>query len=206
MVAGPTPRTGSLLQTVQSLIGTFHQGDPLLLAGQIFPSTDFGARRRAMASSQHTTDIPLQTPRREVTNNEPPLPPLEDIPTEAARYVEITNEQLRSLCPVARNLVRDLRYAPIMEFLAHTRTPADNITRNGVMVSTIPELVNTMIEDLGRAVQENDPVLQNSEGFPDTEPFPEPQPDLRQWNNNQVYSPREEGEGGRRNEREGNTA
>ena len=127
-----------------------------------------------MASSQHTTDIPLQTLRREVTNNEPPLPPLEDIPTEVARYFEINNEQLRSLRPVARNLVKDLRYAPIMEFLAHTRTPTENITRNGVLVSTIPELVNSMIEDLGRAVQEYDPILQDSEGFPDTEPFPEP--------------------------------
>ena len=39
-VAGPTPRMGSLLQTVQSLIGTFYRGDPLLLAGRIFPSTD----------------------------------------------------------------------------------------------------------------------------------------------------------------------
>ena len=38
VVAGPTPRTGSLHQTVQSLIGTFYQGDPLLLAGPIFPS------------------------------------------------------------------------------------------------------------------------------------------------------------------------
>ena len=133
-----------------------------------------------MASSQHTTDIPSQTPHREVINNEVTLPPLEDIPREEARYFEITNEQLRSLCPVSRNLVRDLRYAPIMEFLAHTRTPTENITCNGVLVSTIPELVNSMIEDLGRAVQENDPILQDSEGFPDTEPFPEPQPDLHQ--------------------------
>jgi len=75
-----------------------------------------------------------------------------------------------------------------------------------VLVSTIPELVNSMIEDLGRAVQENDPILQDSEGFPDTEPFPEPQHDLHQWNNNQVYDLREEGEGGQRNEREVNTA
>ena len=158
-----------------------------------------------MASSQHATDIPSQTPRREVINNEVALPPLEDIPTVEARYFEITNEQLRALRPVARNLIRDLRYTPIMEFLDHTRTPADNITRNGVLVRTVPELVNTMIEDLARAVQENDPVTHDSEGFPDTEPFPEPQPDSHQWTNNQVYSPRE-GEGERRNEREGNTA
>ena len=37
MVAGPTPRTGSLVQTVQGLIGTFYRGDPLLLAGTDFP-------------------------------------------------------------------------------------------------------------------------------------------------------------------------
>ena len=40
MVAGPTPRTGSLFQMVQGLIGTFYRGDPLLLAGHIFPSTE----------------------------------------------------------------------------------------------------------------------------------------------------------------------
>ena len=40
MVAGPTPWMGSLFQTVQGLIGTFYRGDPLLLAGQIFPSTE----------------------------------------------------------------------------------------------------------------------------------------------------------------------
>ena len=39
MVVEPTPRMGSLVQTVQGLIGTFYRGDPLLLAGQIFPST-----------------------------------------------------------------------------------------------------------------------------------------------------------------------
>ena len=39
VVAGPTPRTGSIFQTVQGLIGTFYRGYPLLLAGQIFQST-----------------------------------------------------------------------------------------------------------------------------------------------------------------------
>ena len=37
MVAGPTPRTGSLFQMVQGLIGTFYRGDPLLLVGTDFP-------------------------------------------------------------------------------------------------------------------------------------------------------------------------
>ena len=50
-----------------------------------------------MASSQHTTDIPSQTPRREVINNEVALPPLEDIPTVEARYFEITNEHYAQL-------------------------------------------------------------------------------------------------------------
>ena len=39
MVAGPTPRTGSLFQTVQGLIGTFYRGDPLLLSRHILLST-----------------------------------------------------------------------------------------------------------------------------------------------------------------------
>ena len=39
-VAGPTPQTESLFQTVQGLIGTFYQGDPLHLAEQIFPSIE----------------------------------------------------------------------------------------------------------------------------------------------------------------------
>ena len=61
-----------------------------------------------MASSQHTTNIPSQTPHGEVINDNPIPPALEDIPREEVPYYEITREQLRALHPAARNLIRDL--------------------------------------------------------------------------------------------------
>ena len=81
-----------------------------------------------------------------------------------------------------------------MEFLAHTRTPSENITRNGALVSTIPELVNLMLEYLGTAVEENDPILQEGEEFGDTEPFPDSQPNQTRKNNNQAHPPPGDGE------------
>ena len=98
-----------------------------------------------MATSQHTTNIPSQTPQGEVINNETIPPPLEDIPGRELRYFEITREQLRALRPAARDLINNLWFTPIMEYLAHTRTPPENITRNGAIASTIPELVNLML-------------------------------------------------------------
>ena len=91
-----------------------------------------------MASSHHTTNIPSQNPHGEVINDDTTPALLEDIPGEEVPYYEITREQLKALRPTTRNLIRDLRYAPIMGFLTHTRTPAENITRNGALVSTIP--------------------------------------------------------------------
>ena len=111
-----------------------------------------------MASSQHTSNIPSQTPHGEVINDDTTPPPLEDIPGEEVPYYEITREHLRALRPASRNLIRDLRYAPIMNFLTHTRTPAENITRNGALVSSIPRLVNLMVEDLATAIQNNEPI------------------------------------------------
>ena len=90
-----------------------------------------------MAASPHTTNIPSQTPHGEVINNET-IPPLEDNPRVEMPYYEITHAQLRALRLAACNLLRDLRYAPIMQFLSHTRTPARNINRNGALVSTMP--------------------------------------------------------------------
>jgi len=129
-----------------------------------------------MAASQHTTNFPSQTPHGEVINNEPIPPPLEDIPGGETRYYEITRAQLRALRPATRDHIRNLRFTPIMEYLAHTRTPPAHITRNGAIASTIPELVNLMLEDLANAVEENDPILQEGEEFADTEPFPDSQP------------------------------
>ena len=126
-----------------------------------------------MAASQHTMNFPSQTPQGEVINNEPIPPPLEDIPGGETRYYEITRAQLRALRPAARDLIRNLWFTPIMEYLSHTRTPAEKITRNGALASTIPELVNLMLEDLGTAVEENDPILQEGDEFADTEPFPD---------------------------------
>ena len=91
-----------------------------------------------MASSQHTRNIPSQNPQGEVINDDTIPPPLEDVQGEEPPYYEITREKLRALRPVTHNLIRDLRYAPIMNFLTHTRTPADNLTRNGALVSSIP--------------------------------------------------------------------
>ena len=131
-----------------------------------------------MVASQHTTNIPSQTPHGEVINDEAIPPPLEDIPREEAPHYVITKEQLRALHPAARNLIRDLRYAPIMSFLTHTRTPAENITRNGALVSTIPQLVNLIIEDLATAAQGDEPIPELQDGdeeeFGPTEPFPDP--------------------------------
>ena len=150
-----------------------------------------------MAASQHTTNIPSQTPQGEVTNNEtnPPLP--EDIPGRELRYYEITREQLRALRPTTRDLINQLRFTPIMEYLAHTRTPPENITPNGAIASTIPELVNLMLEDLANAVEENDPVLQEGEEFADTGPFPDSHPNQTRQNNNQAHPLPGDGEGGR---------
>ena len=129
-----------------------------------------------MVASQHTTNFPSQTPQGEVINNETIPPPLEDIPERETRYFEITRAQLRALHPAARDLINNLRFTPIMEYLAHNRTPPENITRNGALASTIPELVNLMLEDLANAVEENDLILQEGEEFANTEPFPDSQP------------------------------
>ena len=137
-----------------------------------------------MAASQHTTNILSQTPHGKLINDKAIPPPLEDIPREEAPHYEITRAQLRALHPAARDLIRNLRFTPIMEYLAHTRTPPENITRNGALASTIPELVNLMLEDLGTAVEENDPILQEGEEFGDTEPFPDSQPNQTRQNNN----------------------
>ena len=147
-----------------------------------------------MAASQHTTNFPSQTPHGEVINDEPIPPPLEDIPGGETRYYKITRVQLRALRPAARDLIINLWFTPIMEYLAHTRTPPENITRNGALASTIPELVNLMLEDLGTAVEENDPILQEGKEFGDTEPFPDSQPNQTRKNNNQAHPPPGDGE------------
>ena len=91
-----------------------------------------------MASSQHTSNIPSQTPQGEVINDDTIPPPLEDIQGEEAPYYEVTRKQLRTLCLVARNLIRDLQFTPVMSFLTHTRTLAANITHNGALVNSLP--------------------------------------------------------------------
>ena len=77
-----------------------------------------------MASSQHTSNIPSQTPQGEVINDDTGPPPLEDVQGEEAPYYEVTRDQLIVLRPVARNLIRDLQFSPVMIFVTHTRTPA----------------------------------------------------------------------------------
>ena len=101
-----------------------------------------------MAASQHTSNILLQNPQGEVINDDTIPPPLEDVQGEEAPYYKVTREQLRTLRPFSRNLIRDLQFTPIMSFLTHTRTPAANITRNDALVNSLPHLINLMVEYL----------------------------------------------------------
>ena len=62
-----------------------------------------------MAGSQHTSDIPLQTPQWEIMYENTGPPPLENSQEEEAPYYEVTLDQLRALCPITHNIVRGLQ-------------------------------------------------------------------------------------------------
>lgn len=154
-----------------------------------------------MVASQHMSNIPSQTPQGEAIHDDTDPPPLEDVQGEEAPYYEVTMDQLRFLCSVAYNLIKDLKFTAVMSFLNHTRTPATNLTHNGALVNFLPQFINLMVEDLAMVVENNEPILEpqgKEEEDPDiNEPHFGPQPNQTQNNNNQGHQPPGGGEGNR---------
>ena len=146
-----------------------------------------------MEGPQHTSNILLQTPQREAIHDDTGPPPLEDAQGEEAPYYEVTRDQLRVLCPIAHNLIRDLQITPVMSCLTHTRTPAANLTHNGALVNSLPQLINLMVEDLKMEVENNEPITgpqgAEEEGPDMNRPHTSPQPDGTQNDNTQVHIP-----------------
>ena len=106
-----------------------------------------------MAGSQHTSNIPLQTPQGETMHENTGPPPLENSQEEETPFYEVTLAQLGALCPIACDLVRGLQRAPVTSSLENPRTPVANHTCQGTLVNSLPQLVGLMIKDYVDAIE-----------------------------------------------------
>ena len=68
---------------------------------------------------------------------------------------EISNQNLRSICPITRQFAKVVRRIPRVQYLPHT-SKKTNTTPTGVVVSSVEEAVLATLEGLEEAIEDGE--------------------------------------------------